>query len=117
MSATPLLVVGVGIGALLLMASKASADQSNAGAAAPPEGSEPPNGGMPLKRLVKAASGRVYTVFTWPENASGYYSVAQLAGSIAWISFHRKGNTSTPAKTNCNDPALLALLRTDWSLS
>ena len=109
-----LLVGALGVGALLYLTRSSSA--AVGGTPSPPEGSTPPFQGTPVRNVVKAVSGRVYTVFTWPPNDSGYYSVAVMAASTVWISFYRQGDKSTAVKSNTNDPALLAMLRADWSL-
>jgi hypothetical protein len=126
------LALGAGAAALaaLALSSKASAAPAAPGGVGLPSGSGPEGTGWgtPVSNTARAASGRTYSIWMWPERAGvGVYTVAQLAGSQLWISFtyEKNSNKSTPAKTNVmSAPGLteaqrteiLQAFKTDWNL-
>ncbi len=103
----------VGLYYAVAKAAPTSADSNNQ---TPPADSGPGAGfNGPGITTQKAASGRVYMVWTYFKPGLTY-RVARLAGSTAWIAF-TTDNTgrSAPAKTNVQG-TLLNTLKSDWQL-
>ncbi len=125
----PIALAAAGLAALLALVSKKPSTPA-AGNMPIPDQSDPVGsefaGKVPVQNVAKAASGRVYTVWFWPEVTGGTYTVARLAGTTAWISFMFNKNTgqSAPVKTNvmqlpitdAEKAVLLTNFRTDWRL-